>query len=98
MRIGAMIGADGTKSSIDEVIQLGKDMEQAGLDHVAQLQQTHAQTVAAWLWSINKTANGQVVQNAMRCGWMEPCFFANFFASSISSNALEPFRASTLPP
>ena len=34
MRIGAMIGADGTKSSIDEVIQLGKDMEQAGLDHV----------------------------------------------------------------
>jgi F420-dependent oxidoreductase-like protein len=29
-----MIGADGTKSSINEVIQLGKDMESAGLDHV----------------------------------------------------------------
>ena len=34
MRIGAMIGADGTKSSIDAVVQLGKDIESAGLDHV----------------------------------------------------------------
>ena len=34
MRIGAMIGADGTKSSINAVVQLGKDIEAAGLDHV----------------------------------------------------------------
>ena len=34
MRIGAMIGADGTKSSIDAVVQLGTDIEAAGLDHV----------------------------------------------------------------
>lgn len=34
MRIGAMIGADGTKESIDDVVQLGKDIEAAGLDHV----------------------------------------------------------------
>ena len=29
-----MIGADGTKSSINAVVQLGKDIEAAGLDHV----------------------------------------------------------------
>ncbi|NCF45521.1 MAG: TIGR03564 family F420-dependent LLM class oxidoreductase [Proteobacteria bacterium] len=34
MRIGAMIGADGTKESINDVVQLGKDIEAAGLDHV----------------------------------------------------------------
>ncbi len=34
MRIGAMIGADGTKESIDAVVQLGKEIEAAGLDHV----------------------------------------------------------------
>ena len=34
MRIGAMIGADGTKESIDAVVQLGKEIEVAGLDHV----------------------------------------------------------------
>lgn len=34
MRIGAMIGADGTKESIDDVVQLGNDIEAAGLDHV----------------------------------------------------------------
>ena len=34
MRIGAMIGADSTKSSINAVVQLGKDIEAAGLDHV----------------------------------------------------------------
>lgn len=34
MRIGGMIGADGTKDSIDEVIGLGKQMEAAGLDHI----------------------------------------------------------------
>lgn len=34
MRIGAMIGADGTKSSINALVQLGKDIEAAGLDHV----------------------------------------------------------------
>lgn len=33
MRIGAMIGADGTKSSIGEVIQIGREIEAAGLDH-----------------------------------------------------------------
>ena len=32
MRIGAMIGADGTKSSIGEVIQIGREIEAAGLD------------------------------------------------------------------
>ena len=34
MRIGAMIGADGTKESIDDVVRLGKEIEAAGLDHV----------------------------------------------------------------
>ena len=34
MRIGAMIGADGTKDSIDDVVRLGKEIEEAGLDHV----------------------------------------------------------------
>ena len=34
MRIGAMIGADGTKDSIDDVVRLGKEIEAAGLDHV----------------------------------------------------------------
>ena len=34
MRIGAMIGADGTKDSIDDVVRLGKAIEEAGLDHV----------------------------------------------------------------
>jgi len=34
MRIGAMIGADGTKESIDDVVLLGKEIEAAGLDHV----------------------------------------------------------------
>ena len=33
MRIGAMIGADGTKSSIGEVIEIGKEIGAAGLDH-----------------------------------------------------------------
>ena len=33
MRIGAMIGADGTKSSIGEVIEIGREIEAAGLDH-----------------------------------------------------------------
>ena len=34
MRIGAMIGADGTKESIGDVVRLGKEIEAAGLDHV----------------------------------------------------------------
>ena len=34
MRIGAMIGADGTKESINDVVRLGKEIEAAGLDHV----------------------------------------------------------------
>jgi F420-dependent oxidoreductase-like protein len=34
MRIGAMIGADGTKDSINDVVRLGKEIEEAGLDHV----------------------------------------------------------------
>ena len=34
MRIGAMIGADGTADSIDDVVRLGKEIEEAGLDHV----------------------------------------------------------------
>ena len=34
MRIGAMIGADGTKDSIADVVRLGKEIEAAGLDHV----------------------------------------------------------------
>ena len=34
MRIGAMIGADGTKESINDVVGLGKEIEAAGLDHV----------------------------------------------------------------
>ena len=34
MRIGAMIGADGTKESIDDVVRLGMEIEAAGLDHV----------------------------------------------------------------
>ena len=34
MRIGVMIGADGTKDSIDDVVRLGKQIEEAGLDHV----------------------------------------------------------------
>lgn len=34
MRIGAMIGADGTKQSIGDVVRLGKEIEAAGLDHV----------------------------------------------------------------
>ncbi len=34
MRIGAMIGADGRKDSIEDLIQVGKDIEDAGLDHV----------------------------------------------------------------
>ena len=34
MRIGAMIGADGTKDAIDDVVRLGKEIEAAGLDHV----------------------------------------------------------------
>jgi F420-dependent oxidoreductase-like protein len=29
-----MIGADGTKDSIDDVVRLGKEIEEAGLDHV----------------------------------------------------------------
>ena len=29
-----MIGADGTKESINDVVQLGKDIEAAGLDRV----------------------------------------------------------------
>ena len=33
MRIGAMIGADGTKESIDDVVRLGMEIEAAGLDH-----------------------------------------------------------------
>ncbi len=34
MRIGAMIGADGTKESIGDVVRLGQEIEAAGLDHV----------------------------------------------------------------
>ena len=34
MRIDAMIGADSTKESIDDVVRLGKEIEAAGLDRV----------------------------------------------------------------
>lgn len=34
MRLGVMIGADGTNNSLDDVIQVAKNVEEAGLDNV----------------------------------------------------------------
>ena len=48
-------------------------------DQVAQLQQAHAQTVAAGLGSVHKTPQGEVVQDAVRGGGVKPGFFADFF-------------------
>ena len=34
MRIGVMIGADGTNNTLDDIIGVAKNVEQAGLDNV----------------------------------------------------------------
>lgn len=45
---------------------------QAGLDQVAQLQETHAQPVAARFGAVDEAADGQVVENAVRGGGCRP--------------------------
>ena len=44
---------------------------QAGLDQVAQLQETHAQPVAARFGAVDEAADGQVVENAVRGGGVQ---------------------------
>ena len=34
MRIGTMIGADGTNNTLDDIIEVAKGVEKAGLDNV----------------------------------------------------------------
>ena len=58
--------------------QRGIAHAQPAFDQIAQLQQAHSQPVAARFGSIHKTADGQVVQNAMGCGGVQPCPFADF--------------------
>jgi hypothetical protein len=44
----------------------------AGLDQVAQFQQAHAQPVAAGLRAVDEAADGQVVQDAVGGGRVQP--------------------------
>ena len=48
------------------------------LDHIAQLQQTHAQAIVTSLWAVHKAAGGQVVQDAVRRRRVQPGFLADF--------------------
>ena len=52
---------------------------QTGFDQVAQLQQAHAQTVAARFWAVDKTTHGQIVEDAVCGGGVQASFFADFF-------------------
>jgi hypothetical protein len=51
---------------------------QAPLDQVAQLQQAHAQSVAAGLRTIDKPSGGQVVQDAVGGGRVQAGLLADF--------------------
>ena len=52
---------------------------QSRFDHVAQFKQTHAEAVAARFGAIDKSTNGEIVQNAVRCGRVQSRFFADLF-------------------
>ena len=69
---------------LDELVQVahggqgGVAHAQAGFDQVAQLQQPHAQPVAAGFRAVHEAANGQVVQDAVGGGRVQPRLFADF--------------------
>ena len=50
---------------------------ESALDHVAQFQQTHAQSVVARLRAVYKAAGGQIVQDAVRRRGVQPGFLAD---------------------
>ena len=58
---------------LDQLVQLAHGLKrripdaESGLDQIAQLQQAHAQPVAAGLWPIHEATDGEVVENAV-CG------------------------------
>jgi len=51
---------------------------QTALDQVAQLQQTHAQAIAAGFGPVHETAHRQVVEDAVCGRRMQSCFLADF--------------------
>ena len=57
----------------------GPYRDRPGFDQIAQLQEAHAQSVIASFWSVDETANGQIVENSVRRGGVKTGFFADFF-------------------
>jgi hypothetical protein len=58
--------------------QRGVAHVQPGLDQVAQLQQAHAQPVAARLGAVDEAAGGQVVEDAVGGGGVQAGLLADF--------------------
>jgi hypothetical protein len=52
---------------------------EASFDHIAKLQQLHAKSVTTGFGSIDKPAQGQVVQDPVRGRRMKPSLFADLF-------------------
>ncbi len=58
--------------------QCGVAHAQARLHQIAQFQQPHAQAVAAGLRAVDKTSDGQIVEDAVGRGWVQTGLFADF--------------------
>ena len=52
---------------------------QPAFHHVAQFEQAHAQAVTTCLGAFHKSTYGQVIQNAVSCGWVQSSLFGNVF-------------------